>query len=95
MKVSINDIMFEVMEKCRQFNVTKIKTKDFEIEFGPCDNAQRLEGPAVTKKIDSELMEDIRMSQMMIDDPFGFEKELIKQENRRFMDEDSGHSGAE
>lgn len=37
--------------------------------------------------VDRELLEDVRLSQLMIDDPFGFEREILQAEAKRSVNE--------
>lgn len=37
--------------------------------------------------VDKELLEDVRLSQLMIDDPFGFEREILQAEAKRSVNE--------
>jgi hypothetical protein len=81
-----------IIEGCRKLGVSKIKTPDFEVEFflersqevGNFEEADELKPP---RGIDKELLEDVRMSQLMIDDPFGFEREVLNAEQRRVTNE--------
>jgi len=43
--------------------------------------------PKKPTSIDKDLMEEVRLSQLMIDDPFGFEREVLQAEQRRVVDE--------
>jgi hypothetical protein len=44
--------------------------------------------PSKPNAIDKDLMNDVRLSQLMIDDPFSFENEVIRAEQRRVLDAD-------
>lgn len=81
-----------IINECRKLGVSKIKTTDFEVEFflersqevGDFVDANEMKKPTA---IDKELMDEVRMSQLMIDDPFGFEREVLNAEQRRAFDE--------
>jgi hypothetical protein len=81
-----------IINECRKLGVSKIKTTDFEVEFfleksqevGNFVDAYDVKKPTA---IDKELMNDVRLSQLMIDDPFGFEREVLNVEQRRAFDE--------
>lgn len=81
-----------IIEGCRNLGVSKIKTPDFEVEFflersqevGNFEAADEIKPP---KNIDKDLLEEVRLSQLMIDDPFGFEREVLQAEQRRVIDE--------
>lgn len=72
--------------------VSKIKTSEFEVEFflersqevGDFVNHDEIKSPT---SIDKDLMDDVRLSQMMIDDPFGYEREVLNAEQRRAFNE--------
>lgn len=81
-----------IINECRKLGVSKIKTSDFEVEFflersqevGDFIDANEIKKPT---PIDKELLDDVRMSQLMIDDPFGFEREVLNAEQRRAFHE--------
>jgi hypothetical protein len=81
-----------IINECRKLGVSKIKTSEFEVEFflersqevGDFTDANEIKKPT---SIDKELMDDVRMSQLMIDDPFGFEREVLNAEQRRAFHE--------
>jgi hypothetical protein len=81
-----------IINECRKLGVSKIKTTEFEVEFflersqevGDFVDANEMKKPAA---IDKELMDEVRMSQLMIDDPFGFEREVLNAEQRRAFHE--------
>lgn len=81
-----------IINECRKLGVSKIKTPEFEVEFflERSQEVINLVDPNEIKKpvsIDKELLNDVRLSQLMIDDPFGFESEVIRAEQRRVLDE--------
>lgn len=81
-----------IISECRKLGVSKIKTSDFEVEFfleaakefGNFTDDTEIKKPTA---IDSELLNDVRLSQLMIDDPFGFEREVLNVEQRRAFHE--------
>lgn len=81
-----------IIKECRKLGVSKIKTNEFEVEFFnnenqtivPLLNVEEIKKP---NSIDKELLNDVRLSQLMIDDPFGFESEIVQAEQRRIIDE--------
>lgn len=62
-----------------------MKLADFEVEFFP-EKEKDIQQLGKTT-IDDKIMDDFRLSQLMIDDPYGYEKEMISLENRRLLDE--------
>lgn len=62
--------------------VSRIKTSEFEVEFF-LERSQEVGdfvdsfAASTPKNIDKELLNDVRMSQLLIDDPFAFEREVI------------------
>lgn len=82
-----------IINECRKLGVSRIKTQEFEVEFflersqevGDFVDANELVKP---NAIDKDLMNDVRLSQLMIDDPFSFENEVIRAEQRRVLDAD-------
>ncbi len=81
-----------IIEGCRNLGVSKVKTPDFEVEFFLEKSVEvgDFEDVGIPKKptsIDKDLMEEVRLSQLMIDDPFGFEREVLQAEQRRVVDE--------
>lgn len=84
--------LLDIIEGCRNLGVSKIKTSDFEVEFFlerslEVGRFEAVDGPIKPKAIDKDLLDDMRLSQLMIDDPFGFEKEILNAEQRRVTDE--------
>lgn len=81
-----------IITECRKLGVSKIKTADFEVEFF-LERSQEVgdfvdfNEPKKPMSIDKDLMNDVRLSQLMIDDPFSFENEVIRAEQRRLVDE--------
>lgn len=81
-----------IIDECRKLGVSKIKTSDFEVEFflersqevGNFTDSNEIKTPTA---IDKELLNDVRLSQLMIDDPFGFEREVLNVEQRRAFNE--------
>lgn len=82
-----------IINECRKLGVSKIKTSEFEVEFflersqeigNFVDVVNDIKKPT---SLDKDLMNDVRLSQLMIDDPFGFESEVILAEQRRILDE--------
>lgn len=81
-----------IINECRKLGVSKIKTQEFEVEFflersqevGDFTDINEIKKPTA---IDKELLDDVRMSQLMIDDPFGFEREVLNAEQRRAFHE--------
>ena len=81
-----------IIENCRNLGVRKIKTHDFEVEFFlerslEVGRFETVDGPETPSPIDKDLLDDMRLSQLMIDDPFAFEKEILSAETRRVTDE--------
>lgn len=92
METSKYDGFLGIIEGCRNLGVSKIKTSDFEVEFFlersiEVGNFQDPEVPKKPTSIDKDLMEEVRLSQLMIDDPFGFEREVLQAEQRRVIDD--------
>lgn len=84
--------LLDIIEGCRKLGVSRIKTYDFEVEFFlerslEVGRFEAVDDPIAPKPIDKELLDDMRLSQLMIDDPFGFEKEILNAETRRVVDE--------
>lgn len=81
-----------IIDGCRKLGVSKIKTPEFEVEFF-LERSQEvgdfvdISEPTKPSPIDKELLNDVRMSQLMIDDPFSFEREVIEAEQRRLMND--------
>ena len=80
-----------IIERCQILGVSKLKMDGFEVEFflertqeyGNFVSHETIEEENNTPKaIDKQLLEEIRLSQLMIDDPMGFEREIIQQEQR-------------
>jgi hypothetical protein len=83
--------LLKIIEGCRNLGVSKIKTIDFEVEFFlerslEVGQFEAVDSPKAPNPIDKELIDDMRMSQLMIDDPFAFEREIINAEQRRVTD---------
>jgi hypothetical protein len=81
-----------IINECRKLGVSKIKTSEFEVEFflersqefGNFVNDNEMKSPTA---IDRELLNDVRLSQLMIDDPFEFEREILNAEQRKAFHE--------
>lgn len=99
MEISKNKRLFDIISHCRENGVSRLKTDEFEFELYEwvneksvhkkyCPEDYKKENPETPNAIDRELVEEMRLSQLMIDDPFAFEREIITSENRRFLNED-------
>jgi hypothetical protein len=81
-----------IINECQKLGVSRIKTAEFEVEFflersqevGNFVNYNEIKSPT---SIDKDLMDDVRLSQLMIDDPFGYEREVLNAEQRRSFHE--------
>lgn len=97
------DEILSIIERCDSHNVSELKLGAFELKFKTGykenvslpnfiqhsnlpDSDAKFETPS---PVDKELLEDVRLSQLMIDDPFGFEKELLNAEAKRSINEDT------
>lgn len=48
------------------------------------DSGANIESPS---PVDKSILDDVRLSQLMIDDPFGFEAEILQAESKGVMNE--------
>lgn len=94
------DEILSIIERCDSHNVSELRLGTFEIKFKSGykenvslpnftvyqtpDSETKIESPS---PVDKELLEDVRLSQLMIDDPFGFELEIMAAEAKRSIDE--------
>lgn len=84
MNYTVTEIL-QIISSCRQFGVQRLKVYDVEVDFFP--ERQKDAVADIKSPVDDKLMDDVRLSQLMIDDPYGFEREMISIEQRRMMDE--------
>lgn len=77
--------LMQIISSCRQIGVHKMKFYEIEVEFFPEKEKEPIDLGKTT--IDDKIIDDFRMSQLMIDDPYSFEKEMISLEQRRLLDE--------
>lgn len=81
-----------IIDECRKLGVSRIKTAEFEVEFF-LERSQEVgdftdfSEPKKPTAIDKELLNDVRLSQLMIDDPFEYEREVLNAEQRRAFHE--------
>ena len=73
--------LLDILSACRKLGVNKIRTKEFDVEFF-LESEKFEEVQSRPKPIDKGILDDVRLSQLMIDDPFGFEKEILNAEER-------------
>lgn len=59
-------------------------TNEFLTQSNQPESVAPVESPS---PVDKGLLDDVRLSQLMIDDPFGFEHEMIQAEAKRGMNE--------
>ena len=90
------DRILGIIERCQILGVSKLKMPGVEVEFF-LERSQELgnfvshetieEENNTPKAIDKQLLEEIRLSQLMIDNPLGFEDEIVQQAQRSAVNE--------
>jgi hypothetical protein len=89
--ISYNNII-DIITKCREGGVRNFKCGNLEIEFSSAseiENQKKIQFNSAATEIDEKIGEDetqddnCRIAQMLIDDPTGFEQEIVDSHIRR------------